>query len=295
MRIRYQQLPYWSTIAYDVLLNGFSRSVHVVGYAKSGTCWLSGLMSESTGLPLYKPWKHPAPKLRPHVFHMMRLLPFDRVRNRTVYVMRDGRDAMVSRFYDILHREPLQRVHAEKFLGCEMTNDNLRELLPRFIEFLSTYQAGCADYKTHLTHWLQHDYVTVRYEDLLEDTAGQLRRIVQELGREPDPARIETAVRKYDFESNSKRNRGQEDKNSFLRKGVAGDWKNHFTPEAARVFDAYAGELLVDLGYEPDRSWVQDVVGGAAPDAAAEPRPAPRRPRLRAPAEPDPVASLSGS
>ena len=52
------------------------------------------------------------------------------------------------------------------------------------------------------------------------------------------------------------------------RKGVAGDWRNHFTPEAAHVFDSIAGELLVESGYEPDRSWVERV--GETPAAKKE-------------------------
>jgi hypothetical protein len=191
----------------------------------------------------------------------MRLLPFESVRRRSVYVMRDGRDTMVSRYYDMLHREPTQRRAAQRFMGCEMSDDRVREDLPRFIEFLSTYQGGCADYKTHLTYRLDHDYrVTVRYEDLLSDTFGQMRRVLRELtGREPDPTRLEQVVKRNSFEAKAQRARGEESKGEFLRKGIAGDWKNYFTPEAARVFDAYAGDLLIRLGYEPNRDWVGQV------------------------------------
>jgi hypothetical protein len=52
------------------------------------------------------------------------------------------------------------------------------------------------------------------------------------------------------------RKRGEEDQFSFLRKGIVGDWRNHFSAEAAVVFDAHAGSALIELGYEPDRSWI---------------------------------------
>jgi hypothetical protein len=48
---------------------------------------------------------------------------------------------------------------------------------------------------------------------------------------------------------------GQEDRTNFIRKGVVGDWVNHFSREAAEVFDWLAGDTLVSLGYEPDRGW----------------------------------------
>jgi hypothetical protein len=137
-----------------------------------------------------------------------------------------------------------------------MTEDNVRENLAKFIEFMSTYQRGCADYKSHLTYWLEHDYVTIRYEDLLADTVGELRRALRELkGAEPDMERLEHAVKKNSFEEKAKRARGEENTGNFLRKGVSGDWKNYFTPEVARVFDEYAGDLLIKLGYERDHSW----------------------------------------
>lgn len=264
MRIRYQQLVYWSTVGYDVLLNGFSNSYYVTGYAKSGTNWLCGLMSDYTGLPVFEAWKHVAPQLRPQIFHVMRLLPFESVRKRSVYVMRDGRDAIVSRYYETIHREPGHKRDAERFIGHEMTDDNIREHLPRFIEFMSTYQGGCADYKTHLTHWLGHEYVTVRYEHLLTDTVGEMGRVLRELtGREPDLTRLEHAVAKNSFEATAQRARGEESKGAFLRKGISGDWKNYFTPESARVFDEYAGDLLIRLGYERDKDWVEQVRGSA--------------------------------
>ena len=43
--------------------------------------------------------------------------------------------------------------------------------------------------------------------------------------------------------------RGDEDRASHFRKGVAGDWRDHFDEEAVRSFEAQAGGLLRDLGY----------------------------------------------
>jgi hypothetical protein len=260
--ISYQQLLYWSTIALDVARGSSSKSFYVVGHAKSGTNWLCAILADYTGYPLYEPWLHRVPRLRPQIFHMMRLLPFETVRRRSIYIMRDGRDTMVSRWYETSHREPGDKAAAEQFLGCEMTDDNMQQHLARFIEFMSTYQRGCADYKSHLGYWQRHQYVTVRYEDLLADTVGEMRRVLRELvGSEPDLTRLERAVKKNSFEEKTKRARGDESKGNFLRKGIAGDWKNAFTPEAARVFDAYAGDLLIELGYERDHSWVDQFAG----------------------------------
>ena len=44
-------------------------------------------------------------------------------------------------------------------------------------------------------------------------------------------------------------------KSSTFRKGVIGDWRNHFTDEHRRVFKDEAGKELVQLGYENDLDW----------------------------------------
>jgi hypothetical protein len=67
---------------------------------------------------------------------------------------------------------------------------------------------------------------------------------------------VELAVRRHDFSRSAGRQAGQEDRGSFRRKGASGDWRNHFTREAGEVFDSYAGDALIDFGYETDRSWV---------------------------------------
>ena len=40
-----------------------------------------------------------------------------------------------------------------------------------------------------------------------------------------------------------------------LRKGIKGDWKNHFTPKVVDKVKQVAGDGLVELGYENDLDW----------------------------------------
>ncbi|MEP7357845.1 MAG: sulfotransferase domain-containing protein [Anaerolineales bacterium] len=48
---------------------------------------------------------------------------------------------------------------------------------------------------------------------------------------------------------------GTEDVYSHYRKGVAGDWVNHFSPENRALFKTNFGGLLQKLGYEPSNNW----------------------------------------
>jgi hypothetical protein len=99
-------------------------------------------------------------------------------------------------------------------------------------------------------------YTEVRYEDLLERPHREVERLLGFLGVDTRESVVERCVVSASFEKLSRgRERGQEDPTSFYRKGVAGDWKNHFTQEDRRVFKEEAGGLLIRLGYEEDLNW----------------------------------------
>ncbi len=48
---------------------------------------------------------------------------------------------------------------------------------------------------------------------------------------------------------------GQENAGHFYRKGVIGDWRNHFNEENVAIFKEIAGETLIAAGYEQDNDW----------------------------------------
>jgi hypothetical protein len=51
----------------------------------------------------------------------------------------------------------------------------------------------------------------------------------------------------------------------FIGPARAGVWKEVFGPEDREAFELAAGDLLVDLGYEPDRSWAGTGTRGWTP------------------------------
>ena len=51
------------------------------------------------------------------------------------------------------------------------------------------------------------------------------------------------------------RSRGDENKDSHYRKGVAGDWKNYFNEAHKDFFKRQFGDLVVQLGYATDNQW----------------------------------------
>ena len=100
----------------------------------------------------------------------------------------------------------------------------------------------------------------MRYEDVRLNTMKEMQRVILELSHsgisEED---LKPIIDRYSFQKMSGRAPGEENKNSFLRKGIVGDWRNYFSIEARKRFHGYAGEPLIELGYEKDDSWVNST------------------------------------
>lgn len=262
-RHRYEQFIYWVSIAWDVVRPGSSRGVFVLGYIKSGTNWLCKLVSDVLDVPLMESWTLNFPKFTPCVYHMHRFILLDSARRRTIYLMRDGRDTTVSGYFHMVREGGLVKDRFDRVLGKASTVENIRENLPIYIKFMQENKTATTDYRSHISEWKKYKdiYITAKYEDLLNNTATELTRIITELrGCAPDPHKVKEVINKHEFSRVTKRNRGDEDANSFVRKGISGDWKNYFSAESAMLYDEYAGDLLIELGYERDRSWVDSCV-----------------------------------
>ncbi len=96
----------------------------------------------------------------------------------------------------------------------------------------------------------------VRLEELAVDEQDVFRRIFEkyEFNREQIEIGM-SIVEKLSFEKRTGRKKGEEDRKSHLRKGVAGDWKNHFTEEHKKLFKVMYPGVLAQLGYEHDDNW----------------------------------------
>ncbi|MGE0084016.1 MAG: sulfotransferase domain-containing protein [Desulfococcaceae bacterium] len=76
-------------------------------------------------------------------------------------------------------------------------------------------------------------------------------------GEQPNMEKLLSIEKNYSFENLTNRKRGIQNKKFFLRKGIAGDWKNHFSSEAKHIFNKYAGQELILLGYEKNDKWTE--------------------------------------
>jgi hypothetical protein len=237
------------------------------GFPKSGTNWLCELMGTSLGLPV--PVDYQLPLMFKAVVHSH--YRYDERMPQALYIRRDGRDVMTSFYFYWtralqLNKNPgfAKGIDAifKQLYGPGFDPADVQGNLPKFIEYQMTVSPTTVGtpWHVHVRDWWDRPGVGhVSFEGLHTNPVDEMVRALATAGAEPDREMVELAVRRHDFSRSAGRQAGQEDRGSFRRKGASGDWRNHFTRQAAEVFDSYAGDALIDFGYETDRSWVASL------------------------------------
>lgn len=98
---------------------------------------------------------------------------------------------------------------------------------------------------------------TVLYEWLRNDTPRSLEHALANLGIDTASCITTDAVERQSFNNRCKwtkehghtLNYGKDYQLRFLRKGIVGDWKNHFDEKAIDMCEEYWGDLMREMGY----------------------------------------------
>jgi len=229
-------------------------------YPKSGGSWIAGMLSEALGIPFPRN-RHPT--LRRCVLHG-HVMPGPR-RPRRVIVWRDGRDVMVSWYHHCMFRNEKENADLVARTRAQLrfpNPENVRENLPTFIDYAFHEQEHPGfSWSTFVDAWLDDEpSVQTSYEAMRNDPVGELGRLLSSLDLSADrTGDVRDIVRRHSFAAQAGRDAGTERRGSFLRKGIVGDWKNHFSPAAREVFHRVAGPALIRLGYESGPEWVRDA------------------------------------
>ena len=181
-----------------------------------------------------------AARLRPRGYLLEKsprnILHLDRIRAvfpgaKLIAIHRDGRDVVVS-----------DRFFTADYGGRQFS-----------------FEKGVRDWRLDMESQLRSagngDLFTCSYEDLLGDGPRVVRELLAFLGLPADEAVVADLLERSSFRFYTGRQPGQEDRKRFYRKGVAGDWRNHFSDEHKAVFKQLAGDTLIALGYEKDLTW----------------------------------------
>lgn len=171
---------------------------------------------------------------------------------KIVVVIRDLRDILVSMYFSLMisHPEVTNLItYQRKALNAMEKEDGLLYLMDAKLSLESQIQRSWwADQKDGAILW-------IRYEDLLADEKSCFMKIIEHCQIDVPVQQLNDIVSNNSFDNVTGRKRGQERIDAHLRKGVSGDWANHFTDRVKSGFKQRYGDLLVMTGYASDLVW----------------------------------------
>ena len=242
-----------------------SDDVWVVSYPKSGTTWVQHIVKllRNGGKdderkiedaipyveminkdPIFKYYidlsKLPFPRaLKSHFSY--ELMPCGLPHTKPckyIYVARNPKDTSVSMFHFLQGRKVIP-----PFVTCS-----------QFIQGFLSGEAGYGSWFDHVLGWWAHkddpNVIFIKYEDMKKDLKGSVEKIAKFIECGSTPEVIDSVVEQCGFQSmkkNPQANYSWEDPSHtvpFMRKGVIGDWKNHFSDTDTAQFDATYAEKM---------------------------------------------------
>ncbi|XP_036167463.1 bile salt sulfotransferase [Myotis myotis] len=166
-------------------------------------------------------------------------------KTKVIYLIRNPRDILVSGYFFWIISKFVKRP----------------ESLEQYFEWFTQGHVAFGSWFDHTRGWMslrgQENVLIVSYEELKQDTRSVVQKICRFLGKKLEPEELNSLLKHSSFQvmkenkmSNYTLLRGWliEDKNgSLMRKGISGDWKNHFTVAQAEVFDRIFREKMAGL------------------------------------------------
>lgn len=268
--------PFVTQAALDALATHFitrDSDVFLASYPKSGTTWMrqivhllanQGVQGEQNlaqsvpGLETYA--GEGVEKLAlleaiPGRRYLMSHLPYALMPGavahtaKTIYVARNPKDCAVSFYYFALSVRQLA------FDGD-------------WSDWFTLFVEGKVPYGLvfdHVLDWWRNsqqatNILFVTYEDMQKDLIGVIAQVAQFVGIPASPTLLHSVAEQSTFQSmlsNPKANfQWSKPRPGYikqdLRKGIVGDWRNHFTPEQNALFDALYQEKLAGTGLQFD-------------------------------------------
>ena len=184
---------------------------------------------------------------------------------KLVYIVRDGRDVLISeRFRNF--------VEESKFLSSEdkriieelrkdqtsFTNGTRSIFTEAFIRRVAKgWVINLKETEDEAHRLYGKNYLGLRYEDLLATPFAEMTKLWKFLNVKKISRSLEKLI-KAEMESNpdeewqAKRNEGIA---AFLPKGQAGNWQKLFTARDKSIFKEVAGDMLAHWKYEKDLNW----------------------------------------
>ncbi|MDJ0844344.1 sulfotransferase domain-containing protein [Crocosphaera sp.] len=171
-----------------------------------------------------------------------------------VYMVRDGRDVMLSSYYrqQSFMGKANPHVSQKTFISKAYRKLGLKKLstqleLSPFSQFLQNH---VSEWVSHVNTWLAHQpSVIIRYEDLLTIPEETLASLMMRLGIEVSPEIIQEGLGIFNRKYLSEHRLIKSKKKDI---GNPGDWEKYFSKQETIYFQQIAGQVLCTLGYESE-------------------------------------------
>ena len=184
---------------------------------------------------------------------------------KLIYIIRDGRDVLISERFRNLVEESKFLTSEDKRIVEDLRKDQTpftdgtRSIFTEAVirRVAKGWVANLQETEAEGRRLFGEHYCSVRYEDLLAAPFIEMTKLWRFLGVKGfDGSLVEDVKTEMtsnpDEEWQAKRN---EEIASFLPKGHAGNWERLFTPRDKSLFKEVAGEMLVKWNYEKDLNW----------------------------------------
>jgi hypothetical protein len=175
---------------------------------------------------------------------------FDPRYPRVIYIVRDPRDVVVSQYH--YHRK-IKKIEDDSPIEKFVTR------------FLAGETCPHGSWGQNVVTWLATSegdprFLLLRYEDMVADTAGELRKIVAFLGLHTSAEQIAQAVERSSAGRMRKLEQAESDQCgltkgsrkdlSFVRAAGSGGWRSELPGPMVEKIEAAWGSLMRHLGYE---------------------------------------------
>ena len=192
---------------------------------------------------------------------------FDPRYKRVIYIVRDPRDVAVSYYHYAIKRRLIPETYG------------IAAFIPRLMASEFDVQwSWAANWQDHVMSWYRMrdgmpGFLFLRYEDMLEDTIGELARVALFFGFEPSRERLRRAVelgsadRMRDLEKTQGRSwrltQSTRLDQPFVRAATANTWQNVLSPPALAAIESAWGQAMQEFGYTLSSD--PGILDGAAP------------------------------
>ncbi len=237
-------------------------------YHKTGTVWMLDIFREIAalqGLEFYRigPDPKPAPVIKSPSFVFAHKSKFPNSlfnkKVRGIRIIRDPRDVVISAAHYHCHSDEPWLHEARDYLKGKTYAQAISELntdIEKYrFELMHTSarviaQMVDADGQQDLNNFVEKNFLTIRYEDLVVDGDLQEVKKICNFLRLPFKKVAPIFVKRSLF--------GEQSAGiTHIRSGKPKQWMFRFTPEFAQEFAGAQQHSLEALGYESDKSWLR--------------------------------------